>query len=125
MGTAPILLQAQDVGGGYGRKQVVFDLSVDVRKGEIVAVLGHNGAGKTTTLKTLFGLLPLKDGRITYEGDDISNRLSTARNIKRGMALIPADNFVFGDLTVLDNLRLGGLHLDSNLNFDERFRYAC
>ena len=105
--------------GGYGRKQVVFDVNLHVGPGEIVSMIGHNGGGKTTTLKTIFGMLPLQSGEIRYQGRDIS-RSSCRQNVKRGMLYIPSERFVFGDLTVLDNLRMGGLHERSSEEKRER-----
>ena len=103
------MLETVDMSGGYGRKQVVFDVSIHVGPGEIVSVIGHNGGGKTTTLKTIFGMLPLQSGEIRYQGRDIS-RSSCRQNVKNGMLYIPSERFIFGELTVLDNLRMGGLY---------------
>lgn len=108
---APVL-ETVDLSGGYGRKQVVFDVSIHVGPGEIVSVIGHNGGGKTTTLKTIFGMLPLQSGEIRYQGRDIS-RSSCRQNVKNGMLYIPSERFIFGELTVLDNLRMGSLHTPS------------
>jgi branched-chain amino acid transport system ATP-binding protein len=103
------LLAVEGLCAGYGRKQVVFDVSFHVEPGEVVAILGHNGAGKTTTLRAVFGSLPLTSGRVMYSGEEVSHRPSTARNVQRGMSLIPSEHYVFQDLTVLDNLRLGAV----------------
>ncbi len=116
-GTATLPPQQQvanviDVRGlkaGYGKKQVVFDVDLHVKRGEIVAIVGHNGAGKTTTLKTIFGMLPPLGGSISYLGQDVSKK-NTQDNVKLGMSLIPAERFVFGGLTVHENLLLGALH---------------
>jgi branched-chain amino acid transport system ATP-binding protein len=105
---APVL-QTENLGGGYGRKQVVFDVNLHVGSGEIVSIIGHNGGGKTTTLKTIFGMLPAMSGSITYRGADVT-KASCRHNVKAGMSIIPAERFVFGDLTVEDNLRLGAGH---------------
>lgn len=104
---------------GYGRKQVVFDVSLNVNDGEIVTILGHNGAGKTTTLKTVFGMLPAQGGRVVYHGSDIT-RATCRHNVRNGISLIPSERFVFADLTVLDNLRLGGLNYRSDEPAEER-----
>ena len=106
-GRSAEVLAVDGLDGGYGRKRVVFDLALHVGEGEVVAVLGHNGAGKTTTIKTILGLLPAHAGRIVYLGDDVTTS-STRRNVKAGMSLIPSERFVFGDLSVRDNLLLGG-----------------
>lgn len=104
---APDLLSVEGLGSGYGPKQVVFDVSLHVGEGEIVGILGHNGSGKSTTIKCIHGLLPPFSGRITYHGDDCTGR-STRNNVRDGMALIPSERFVFQDLSVVDNLLLGG-----------------
>jgi branched-chain amino acid transport system ATP-binding protein len=108
-GTKPAdaLLSLEGLNTGYGKIQVVFDVSMHVEKGEIVGVLGHNGSGKSTTIKTVLGVLPAMGGKVIYEGHDVTKRGSRL-NVKHGMALIPSERFVFQDLTVLDNLLLGG-----------------
>jgi branched-chain amino acid transport system ATP-binding protein len=108
---APVL-ETRGLGGGYGRKQVVFDVDIHVDPGEIVSIIGHNGGGKTTTMKTIFGMLPASGGSIFYRGADIT-RASCRQNVKSGISFIPSERFVFGDLTVLDNLRLGAVHEES------------
>lgn len=116
--TSP-LLELRGLGAGYGRKQVVFDVNLDVRPGEIVTILGHNGAGKTTTLKTVFGMISPHSGAIHYDGKDVT-KATCRQNVLAGMSLIPAERFVFGDLTVMDNLLLGSLHVKSPALRDER-----
>ncbi len=100
------LLAVEDLTTGYRRKQVVFGVSLEVRAGEIVALLGHNGAGKTTTLKAIAGLLPVWSGRVSFDGEPIEH-VSSAARVRRGLALIPQERFVFADLTVAENLDLG------------------
>lgn len=101
------LLSIENLNGGYGRKQVVFDCSMYVKEGEIVGVLGHNGSGKSTTIKTVHGVIPPLGGKIIYQGKD-NTGTGTRINVRNGMALIPSERFVFQDLSVLDNLLLGG-----------------
>ncbi len=100
------ILQVDGVRAGYGRKQVLFGCELRVRIGEVVSLLGHNGAGKTTLLRAIFGTLPIKGGRVVFEGDDITRSTAT-RNKRRGMSLIPSERIVFATLSVIDNLRLG------------------
>jgi branched-chain amino acid transport system ATP-binding protein len=93
---------------GYGAVAVLHDVTLDVRPGEIVSVIGGNGAGKTTLLKTIAGVLRPAAGRIAADGQDIGGRPSwwVAR---RGIALVPEGRGVFGDQSVRDNLMLGTL----------------
>jgi branched-chain amino acid transport system ATP-binding protein len=92
---------------GYGRKQVVFDVSLHVAPGEVVALFGHNGSGKSTTIRTIHGLLPPQSGTISFLGQNVTGH-GTRQNVRAGMAMIPSERFVFPDLSVLDNLLLGG-----------------
>ncbi|HEX9260106.1 MAG TPA: ABC transporter ATP-binding protein [Acidimicrobiales bacterium] len=101
------VLSLEALGTGYGKKQVVFEASMHVDEGEIVGVLGHNGSGKSTTIKTILGVLPPISGKVTYMGHDCTGR-NPRVNVREGMALIPSERFVFQDLTVTDNLLLGG-----------------
>jgi branched-chain amino acid transport system ATP-binding protein len=121
--SATDLLVLSDVQAGYGRKHVVFDVDLHLGRGEIVAIVGHNGAGKTTTLKTVFGMLPPLDGSIVYDGEQ-ATRPSCRRNVLRGMSYIPSERFVFGDLSVIDNLRLGAMHQRDAGARDERMKFV-
>ena len=105
-GGTSLLLEVQGLRAGYGRRPVLFDVDLTVGTGEIVALFGHNGAGKTTTLNSIFGRSKPSAGTVQFAGEDIT-RGKGIENVKRGMTLIPAEQFVFADLTVLDNLRLG------------------
>jgi branched-chain amino acid transport system ATP-binding protein len=107
------LLVLANLATGYRRKQVIFDVSLRVRHGEIVALIGHNGAGKTTTLKAAFGLLPVWHGQLLFDGESIAH-LSTADRVRRGMAFLPQERPVFADLTVAENLNLGAFTIGSS-----------
>jgi branched-chain amino acid transport system ATP-binding protein len=100
------ILEVEGLCSGYGSLQVLFDVSLDVRTGEIVALMGSNGAGKTTTLRAITGLLPRQRGRVRLAGDDIT-KSSTESLVSRGVALIPEGRGMFRDLTVAENLELG------------------
>ena len=107
-GAGQEVLALEGVNAGYRRRPVVYDVSMKVRAGEIIAVLGHNGAGKTTTMKTAFGLLKPMNGRVVYMGEDVSGA-PCAKHVALGMSYTPAERFVFPDLPVHVNLRLGAL----------------
>jgi branched-chain amino acid transport system ATP-binding protein len=101
-----VLLEVNGLQAGYGRRPVLFEVDLHIGVGEIVAMFGHNGAGKTTTLNSIFGRIRSSAGTIHFGGEDITHDKGIV-NVRRGMTLIPAEQFVFGDLTVLDNLKLG------------------
>ena len=104
--TAPPMLEIEGLCSGYGSLQVLYDVTLDVREGEIVALMGSNGAGKTTTLRAVTGLLPRQRGRVRLAGDDIT-KSSTESLVSHGVALIPEGRGMFRDLTVAENLELG------------------
>ncbi|MCL7418242.1 MAG: ATP-binding cassette domain-containing protein, partial [Halalkalicoccus sp.] len=83
----------------YGDSHVLFDVSLDVDDGEIVALVGRNGAGKTTTLRSIMGLTPAKSGRIEKDGEPIHG-LDPHQVRKRGVSWVPEERRVFGGLTV-------------------------
>lgn len=101
-------LAISDLTVGYGGAPVLHEVSVDLRPGEIVALLGANGAGKTTLLRTLAGLVPAASGSMTLDGTDLG-RLRTEDRARRGLALVPEGQSVVAELTVEENLRLGAL----------------
>jgi branched-chain amino acid transport system ATP-binding protein len=104
--SAPMLV-VQDLQAGYGRKQVVFDVDLQVQRGEILGILGHNGSGKSTTIRTILGINRVFGGRVTFDGKDVTGH-NSRENVKAGMAMIPSERFVFQDMSVTDNLLLGG-----------------
>jgi branched-chain amino acid transport system ATP-binding protein len=101
-------LEASGLRVAYGRKEVLYGVDISVGAGEIVVVVGHNGAGKTTLLKAVTGLLPTRSGTIRRDGRDVT-RTSTARRVEGGLWYIPSERFVFGPMSVDDNLALGAI----------------
>ncbi|HET9340489.1 MAG TPA: ABC transporter ATP-binding protein [Casimicrobiaceae bacterium] len=89
----------------YGETQVLFDVSLDVAAGEVVALLGPNGAGKTTTLRAILGLTPPRRGSVHFDGDDVT-REPTHRIARRGLSWVPDDRRVFPSLTAARNLSI-------------------
>jgi len=100
------LLSVDHLVASYGAIRAVHGISLEVREGELVALLGVNGAGKSTTLKSICGVLRPVQGTVTFAGEEITNRPPEAI-LKKGIALVPEGREIFGSLTVAENLRLG------------------
>jgi branched-chain amino acid transport system ATP-binding protein len=102
----PPLLEVDGVTSGYGKVEVLHDLSIGVPEGTVVALLGPNGAGKTTTLKVISGTLPVWQGYVQYEGQRIDGR-SPYEIARRGVTLVPEGRGIFPGLDVRENLEIG------------------
>ena len=100
------LLEVQDVHAGYGKMEILKGVSLRVEAGQIVSIIGPNGAGKSTVFKTLFGLLPARQGSVRFDGEDVTNR-PPADLLRRGITYVPQGRNVFPLMTVDENLRLG------------------
>jgi ABC-type branched-subunit amino acid transport system ATPase component len=100
------VLEASDVVAGYGEVDILHGVSVAVKGGEMVAVIGPNGAGKSTLLKAVFGLLPLRDGRVLLGGTDVSGQ-PPDQLVRRGLGYVPQVDNVFPSLTIQENLEMG------------------
>jgi branched-chain amino acid transport system ATP-binding protein len=92
--------------GGYGGPDIITSCTVNVNRGEIVAILGPNGAGKSTAMKAMLGLLNLKSGKVIIDGKDIS-KLTPQDRVKEGIAFVPQTRNVFTGLSVQENLEMG------------------
>ncbi len=103
------MLQAEALVGGYGDTQVLHGLTLAVAPGGVTALLGSNGAGKTTLMKTLAGLLPVREGRLSFLGQDITT-MPPHERVRAGLVLVPEGRMVFPSLTVRENLRLGAIN---------------
>ena len=100
------LLEIRNLSSGYGDVQVLWDVSLEVRQGEVVALIGANGAGKTTLLKTIAGLVQPQQGDVVLDGRVIS-AIDAADRVKLGVALVPEGRRLFSRLSVIENLTLG------------------
>ncbi len=104
-------IQFQNVLAGYGEFMILNNLSFEARRGKITLLLGPNGAGKSTVLKTLFGMLKPKQGRILLEGREIQGANARELLLTHGVAFVPQGRNLFGQLTAYENLELGGITL--------------
>ncbi|OOG44598.1 ABC transporter ATP-binding protein [Polaromonas sp. A23] len=104
--SAELLLDAKGLAAWYGAAQILYDVDLHVRRGEVVALMGRNGAGKSTTLKALIGMLSKRRGVMKFLGHDISTSESHVA-ARLGLGFVPEDRRVFTDLTVMENLEVG------------------
>ena len=104
------MLEISRLETGYGKKQVIYGLSLDVHEGEIIALIGPNGAGKSTILKAVCGLIPVWNGEIQFNGTK-TNGTTPAENVARGITFALQGSRVFHDLNVIENLEIGGFQL--------------
>ena len=105
--TAPLVLEIKGLASHYGPIQALDGIDIDVRQGQLVALVGANGAGKTTLLRAISGVQPISAGSIRLAGQDIS-RTSADKRVRAGICQVPEGRQVFGPMSVEDNLRLGG-----------------
>jgi branched-chain amino acid transport system ATP-binding protein len=113
------LLEVSGLSARYGPVPALRDVTLEVRAGELVALIGANGAGKSTLLRAIAGLLVPAAGRVALDGRDVTGQAPEAM-IRAGVALVPERRRVFADLTVLDNLELGGYALPRGRDFRSR-----
>ena len=100
------LLTLEGVDTYYGSIRILQEVSLHVKKGELVCLLGGNACGKSTTLKTALGIVKPKKGKITFDGKDVTN-VGTPARVKMGIAVVPENRRLFGPMTVLENLKIG------------------
>ncbi|MET4577296.1 ABC transporter ATP-binding protein [Ottowia thiooxydans] len=105
-GTNEPLLTVSQLRAWYAAAEILFDVDLEVRRGEVVALMGRNGAGKSTTLKSIMGMVPKRRGTVRFMGHDLS-RAEPFTSARLGLGYVPEDRRVFTDLTVLENLEVG------------------
>ena len=105
--------EGEDMTGGYGGPDIITSCTINVNRGEIVAILGPNGAGKSTAMKAMLGLLNLKSGKVIIDGKDIS-KLTPQDRVKEGIAFVPQTRNVFTGLSVQENLEMGAYLREEN-----------
>lgn len=119
--TTETVIRVEELNAGYGRIQILHDVSLSVPRGQIVTIIGPNGAGKSTVLKTILGLLPPMSGGVLYHERDIAGT-SPHRIIEKGLGYVPQGRIVFPDMSVLENLEMGGYTCRDKRTFDENLR---
>lgn len=115
------LLEVEGLNSYYGESHILFDVALEVRSDEVVALLGRNGAGKTTTLKSLMGVVTPRSGRVMLAGEPIIG-LSPDKIANLGMQLVPEERRIIGTLTVHENLKLALITAQNGRSFEEIYR---
>jgi len=100
------MLKIEKINQYYGQSHTLWDLTLDIKKGKCTCIMGRNGVGKTTLGKVIMGLLPLKDGKLMYDGVDIAN-ISSDKRASLAIGYVPQGREIFSQLTVLENLEIG------------------
>ena len=108
-------LIGKEMSGGYGGSKILNNCTIEVEKGKIAVIVGPNGAGKSTAMKAMLGLLKLKSGSVSIDGDDISS-LSPQDRVKKGISFVPQTRNVFAELTVRENLEIGAFLREDDIN---------
>ena len=116
------MLEISKIHTFYGDSHILFGVSLDVKEHEVVALLGRNGVGKTTTLRSIMGLTPPKEGKITLNGNDITNE-KIFKRAKIGIGYVPEDRGLFPGLTVHENLILAADGADSAGDYENALKF--
>jgi branched-chain amino acid transport system ATP-binding protein len=99
------MLEVESIHTFYGMSHILFDVSLKIKQGQVVCLLGRNGAGKTTTLRSIMGLVPPVRGRVRLNGEDVTG-VAPYRLVRKGIGYVPDDRRIFADLTVGENLAI-------------------
>ena len=102
-----MMLELRNINAHYGHSQVLYDISLDVKQGEFVTIIGANGAGKSTLMKVIMGLVPVSSGTLLFKGKELGSAKAWDRAGLK-IAYVPEGRRVFGELTVAENLKIGG-----------------
>jgi branched-chain amino acid transport system ATP-binding protein len=113
------ILTLDGVVGGYGKVTILNGTTFDVARAAITTVIGPNGAGKSTVFKAIFGMIPVRQGRIIFDGTDVTG-CTPAQLLKHGISYVPQGRNIFPELSVLHNLELGGYAAGANQRIGER-----
>jgi branched-chain amino acid transport system ATP-binding protein len=117
------MLEIKNLSVSYGAINALHGISLEVKKGDIVTLIGGNGAGKTTTLRTISGLLKPKSGEILYEGQNIT-KLPAHKIVATGLCHVPEGRMVFANLTVLENLKMGAYLQTNKAAIEKEMEYV-
>ena len=115
-----IQLELKNVTTVYGNNKMLLDVSIKIPKGECVCLLGNNGSGKSTLIKSILGLVKIKEGKIFFQGEDITGE-KTYKIIRQGISIVPEGKRIFPKMNVLDNLRMGAYKDTDKKEIEKRY----
>jgi branched-chain amino acid transport system ATP-binding protein len=115
------LLELEAIEAGYGEVQVLWGISLKAKRGEMTTIVGANGTGKTTTLRALAGSIPARNGRVLFEGEDVT-KLPPHAKVARGIVLVPEGRQLFAAMSVEENLEMGAFSGRARRKFDTRLK---
>lgn len=121
MSKKEILLKIENLESWYGKLQILKGIDMEINKGELVAIIGPNGSGKSTTLKSIFGLVKNKKGKIIYNKQNLVSR-KPSEIVKIGISIVPQGRRVFSTMTVEENLEIGGFILRNKEEVEKRIQ---
>jgi len=116
------MLEVEGIHTFYGLSHILFEVSLKVKSGQVVCLLGRNGAGKTTTLKSILGLTPPKQGRIRFKDEDVTGE-APYRLVRKGIGYVPDDRRIFADLTTGENLEIATRKREGREDWDKERVY--
>jgi branched-chain amino acid transport system ATP-binding protein len=117
------MLEVKNINVFYGESQALYDVSLEVKEGEFVTIIGANGAGKTTIMNTIMGLLKPKKGNIIYKDKDLT-KIDPWDRTELGISYVPEGRRIFPDLTVMENLRVGAYRLNDDTKLTNNLDYV-
>ncbi|RME75298.1 MAG: ABC transporter ATP-binding protein [Chloroflexi bacterium] len=110
------VLEVQNLASGYGEVQIIWNVSLRLERGKLTSLVGSNGAGKTTLLRTVVGLIKPWEGRVSFNGQDVT-RVSAHQKAAKGLVLVPEGRQLFTEMTVYENLEMGAFTRRARANF--------
>ncbi len=118
-----VVLKVENLETGYGEVQILWDVSIEVKRGQLTTIIGSNGSGKTTLLRAITGVIPVWSGRILFEGEDIT-RVPAYRRTEMGLVMVPEGRMLFPEMTVLENLEMGAYNKRARSRMKESLEFV-
>ena len=118
-----VVLKVENLETGYGEVQILWDVSIEAKRGQLTTIIGSNGSGKTTLLRAITGVIPVWSGRILFEGEDIT-RVPAYRRTEMGLVMVPEGRMLFPEMTVLENLEMGAYNKRARSRMKESLEFV-